>query len=185
MKIQIKKESIAVVVLVIVFSLILLARYIIIEINDNEVSVEAGGNFLITEESKKIKVYICGEVANPGVYELTKGDRVDDLVALSGGFTEFADLNRINLAKILSDEGKITIYAFNNEEDGVKYIGVDVFNYGTKEVLLEIDGLGEVLVSRIITYRESNSFSAYEDLLNVEGIGDGKLKTIIEYVENN
>lgn len=186
MKIKLRKESIAASALVIILLLILLARYVVMEVSSKEITVQASGISFENKEKGVLKVHICGEVNIPGVYELSEGDRINDLVILAGGTTELADIRSINLAKILADEDKITIYAINSKGDEVKYIGVDIFNYGTKETLLEIDGIGEVLAKRIIDYREkNNSFSSYRDLLLVEGIGEGKLNTIIGTLENN
>lgn len=42
---------------------------------------------------KKIHVKILGEVKNPGIYELTQGSNVKDLIELSGGLTEKANLD--------------------------------------------------------------------------------------------
>lgn len=185
MKIKLKKETMAIIFFVVVIVLILIARYASININSDSISVETNGITFEKEEINLIKVHISGEVTNPGVYELEVGSRVDDLVKLSKGLTSEADLSRINLAKILSDEDKIVIYPINNSEDEIVYVGVDIFNYGTEEAILEIDSIGEVIARRIINYRKDNLFSSYDDLLDVEGIGSGKLEAIRNYLENN
>ena len=58
---------------------------------------------------KNIVIHIVGEVINEGVYEIKEGSRVIDAVEKAGGLTEEADLSKINLAYILSDEMKIYI----------------------------------------------------------------------------
>ena len=50
------------------------------------------------------KVYVTGEVAQPGVYEIAPGDRVIDVVTRAGGLTPEAEALRINLAVRLRDE---------------------------------------------------------------------------------
>lgn len=185
MKLKFKKETMAAVFLVITIVLILVARYAIVKVDSNSISLETNGITFEKENIKLIKVHISGEVANPGVYELEEGARVDDLVKLCGGLSQEADVSRINLAKKLTDEDKILIYPMNNEDDEVKYVGIDVFNYGSEETILNIDGIGVVLAKRIIDYRDNKLFSSYEDLLEVEGIGEGKLDAIVKYLEIN
>src|SRR5690349_9743426 len=48
-------------------------------------------------------VHVLGQVARPGLYELSEGDRAVDAVAAAGGFTPTADPGGINLARLLSD----------------------------------------------------------------------------------
>lgn len=56
-----------------------------------------------------IKVYITGEVQKPGVYEMMPGDRINDVIKLAGGETEFADLSQLELALRVQDEMHIVI----------------------------------------------------------------------------
>ena len=50
-------------------------------------------------ETQKMFVDIKGAVKNEGVYELSNGSRVTDVVKLAGGFTEDADKKSVNLAE--------------------------------------------------------------------------------------
>ena len=59
------------------------------------------------QEIKKIKVYITGEVNNPGVKELAEGARIEDIINLAGGLTEFANIRNVNLAYEIEDGGII------------------------------------------------------------------------------
>lgn len=59
--------------------------------------------------TKKIMVYITGEVKNSGIYELEENSRIKDVIEKAGGLKETADITDINLATILQDEDKITI----------------------------------------------------------------------------
>ncbi len=40
------------------------------------------------ETTSFVKVYVCGSVLYPDVYELQKGSRIKDAVEMAGGFTE-------------------------------------------------------------------------------------------------
>ena len=48
----------------------------------------------IDEPPGRIKVYITGQVKNPGVIEVDEGSRLIDVIELAGGALENADLNR-------------------------------------------------------------------------------------------
>ena len=66
-----------------------------------------------------LAVYITGAVAQPGVYRVPDGQRLDDLLALAGGPADNADLERINLAAYLSDAAHYRIPAVDDAvQDG-------------------------------------------------------------------
>lgn len=50
-----------------------------------------------------VQVYVCGEVAAPGVYQLKDGMRICDAVEAAGGLTKAASREYWNLAEKLSD----------------------------------------------------------------------------------
>ncbi|AUG57198.1 MAG TPA: competence protein ComEA [Ruminiclostridium sp.] len=72
------------------------------------------------EEKDKIKVYVVGEVKNPSVVTLEKGQIIEDAVLLAGGFTENADVENINLAYILTENVMLQIRGKKDvkDEDG-------------------------------------------------------------------
>jgi len=56
-------------------------------------------------------------------------------------------------------------------------------NTATKEQLMDLPGIGDVLAQRILDYRqEHGDFSAPSDLLNVSGIGEKTLFEIMSYI---
>ncbi|MFA5015606.1 MAG: SLBB domain-containing protein, partial [Actinomycetota bacterium] len=64
-------------------------------------SSDNSGNLL--QIISTVKAYICGEVKNPGVYEIEEGARIIDLLKIAGGQTENSCLEIINLAQIVFD----------------------------------------------------------------------------------
>ena len=168
---------------------------------DEEVSVED----LLTEledqneeeidTNKIIMVHISGEVYNPGIIELKLGSRVIDAVNLSGGLKKDVDLDKINLAKRLSDEEKIYIPKVGEEysptevsnpttssSDNSSVENKVNINTCTKEELIALPGIGEVLAGRILDYREENLFKTIDDIRNVSGIGEKKYESIKELI---
>lgn len=170
------------------------------EVSNIENTVEMEG---IKNEEKeeiitnKIKVYITGEVNSPGVKEVAEGARIEDIIVLAGGLTEFANINKVNLAYKLEDGQKIYIPNVNEnieeyitKENGEGIIeksdkSLEKININTADVgiLCNLPGVGESLATRIIKYREENGkFKSIEDLKNVSGIGEKKFESLREYI---
>ena len=132
------------------------------------------------ELPSEIKTYITGEVVRPGVYTLDEGSRIEELVALAGGFTEKANINTINLAMRIDDGDKVVIPKIvESENERVKDL-----NAMTIDDFMLIDTIGEVTAKKIIDYRQNKGFIVLEDLIDVEGIGEQKLQVIKMYLEN-
>ena len=161
----------------------------------------------VVENKKKIVVHITGEVNNWGVIELEEGARVIDAVNVAGGFTKEADMEKVNLAYVLSDAIKIYIPSKNEEEESVistkEYITTDSgdniatgeegmkqsrnsvvnINEATQTELESLPGIGPSTALKIISYRKENgNFSSIEDIKNVSGIGDNKFENIRELI---
>ena len=60
-------------------------------------------------ESVRFYVHICGEVVNPGVYEMEPGSRIFQVVEAAGGFTAQAASDYLNMAQETADGMKITV----------------------------------------------------------------------------
>ena len=159
----------------------------------------------INTVNKKITIFISGEVKSPGVVELYSEDRLMDGVKKCGGVTDEADMNRINLAMKISDEGHYIIPKIGEDIENVKDKGKETVNQTqnlnddkseqNKEnnkininnaSLLELDslpGVGEVTAQKIIDYREENTkFKSIEEIKNVKGIGENKFNNLKDYI---
>ena len=55
-------------------------------------------------------------------------------------------------------------------------------NSCSKEELCSLPGIGDVISTRILEYREENMFKSIEDIMNVSGIGDKKFEGIKELI---
>lgn len=147
------------------------------------------------EEKNKIILHITGEVNSPGIIEIEEGSRLADAIEAAGGFTENADINKINLAYPVKDGQKINIPNVNSVDTssyitdniGENIIIEDIssntvlvnINTATQTELETLTGIGPSTALKIIKYREENGkFKTIEDIKNVSGIGDSKFEAI-------
>ncbi len=149
-------------------------------------------------EDQIINVHICGQVHKPGVVKLPKSSILQDGIELAGGHIEgSADLERINLAKRLTDEAWIyipeigeeledsQIYVFpdnSDENGGFSDNGKININKASREILTKLPGIGEVIADRIIDYRTKDQFSNIDEIKNVKGIGIKKYESIKDLI---
>lgn len=142
-----------------------------------------------------VVIDMSGEVINPGVYKLKKGDRVSDALAIAGGLAAKADREwvekNINRAEILRDGEKIYIPRKNDQfliSNVQKIKGMEVININTAgvEELDKLNGVGPSMAQKIIDYRERNGgFKSKEEIKLVSGIGDKLYEGIKEKIDIN
>lgn len=156
------------------------------------------GGETIKLKDNRIVVDIKGEVKNQGVYYLSEGSIVEDLIKEAGGITNKASLDLVNRAEKLTNNKCIVIpskeeskeikeaqndsnektmptisgnVTSNNSSDSNGTININTAN---ESELVKINGIGPSKAKAIISYREENGgFKSIEDIKNVSGIGEG------------
>jgi len=137
-----------------------------------------------------ILVYITGAVINPETTaELPEGSRVQDAVDVAGGFTDDADLERLNPVAVLRDGDQIHVFSVNDTDESEQVVatpsGGSVINVNnaTLEELTTLPGVGPALAQAIIDFREANgSFANLAALDEVSGIGPSILESLADLV---
>lgn len=142
-------------------------------------------------EERKIYVYLCGAVVNPGVYQLVEGSRLYEAIEVAGGMLEDADVTCQNLARVLQDGEQIQILTKSEmeamEEAGIftqtgnttSSNGLVNINTATVQELTTLSGIGESRAQAIVEYRESNGlFKNIEGIKQVTGIKEGLYEKI-------
>lgn len=131
------------------------------------------------------KVYISGEINNPGVYEVRDEQRLEDLIKEAGGLTNEANDRNLNLAQRLEDQMKIYIPNINEEnllentdrnQEALPVKNPDSslvnINTANKDELMSLPNIGDKRADAIIEYRKTQKFEEIEDIKNVTGIGE-------------
>jgi competence protein ComEA len=147
----------------------------------------------LNDEPVLIIVHVCGEVKNPGVYEIQKGSRVIDLIEKAGGAAGDACTDSLNLAREVIDGQRIYVPSEEEAESGVLegpaagdngYSLIININTASQGQLENLPGIGPVTAEKIIQYRSTNgSFTRKEDLLDVSGIGPKKFEDIKDLID--
>ncbi len=144
----------------------------------------------------KICVFVCGEVAAPGVYELASDSRIYQAIEAAGGLSESAAEDYVNQAELMTDGQRIyipsadevqtnglgTLDSGGNDAGGQSASDGRVnLNTAGKEELMTLTGIGEKKAEAIIQYRDvSGGFGSIEELMQVEGIKEGTFEKIKE-----
>ncbi len=137
-------------------------------------------------------VDVAGAVLNPGVYSLPMNSRVIDAINAAGNVLKGADVSDINLARLLKDGEQVYVYAASRSSSSSRSTarsapprntGPIAINRASAKELEALDGIGPVLASRIIAYRNANGpFVTLEALLEVSGIGPAKFAQFKEKI---
>ena len=144
--------------------------------------------------TKDIKVYVCGAVQRPDVYEISADSRIVDAVSAAGGFAIDAYPEAMNLAETVSDGSRIYVPT-KEEVDALAVVYSDTgsgsgdttsdstgrvnVNTATLEELTTLPGIGDTRARAIIDYREQNgAFGNIEDIMQVTGIKEKSFSKI-------
>jgi len=134
-------------------------------------------------QKNKIGVYIDGEVNNKGYIKIKKGSTLEFAINKAGGVTKDADIQNIDLNRVLKNQEKIIIPK-NKRISDKEEMKTDTININTanKEELMELEGIGATTAENIIKYRENKPFNAVEEIMEVKGIGSSKFEKIKENI---
>jgi competence protein ComEA len=163
-------------------------------------SPESSPSVVLPESKGKIEsvscyVHVSGAVIREGVYKLNGGDRLIDLLRLSGVAFN-ADLDSVNLAEVLTDGQKVlipkkTVNIISNDQASTtdkagRSTKIVNINAADEKELDSLPGIGPVMAKKIVDHRnEKGRFSNIEELKEVPGISEKKFDKLKDYVSVN
>jgi competence protein ComEA len=144
------------------------------------------------DPSDDITVYVGGAVDEPGLFSVSRGSRVAEVLDLAG-LRDDADTSSLPLAESLRDEQKITVPEKQAEPHPGESIPsqpeasaaselIDI-NRATVAELQELPGIGPALAERIVEQRDiEGPFQSVDELSDISGISDRMVDEIREYI---
>jgi len=153
-----------------------------------------------SEQEKYLNIDVKGAVKIPGVYQVSEGKIINDIITLAGGFNSNAYKDGINLSKKVTDEMVIYIYtkdeikknnSNNSNEIKISDNECVVPDYMICECLEEKESIIEVSPNEINKENNSNgsliniNLATVNELTTLSGIGESRAKDIIKYREDN
>jgi competence protein ComEA len=154
-----------------------------------------------------ITAEVSGSVKHPGIYHITQGTRLQELIRNAGGLDEHADTSffsrNFNLARFVLDQDKIHIPSYEdvvagiykerefiidyrapqqipvNDEGLGHYDGLVHLNSAMKDELEALPGIGPSLAEKIISNRP---YVAVEDLISKKAVTEKVFQQIKGYI---
>ncbi|MDR2867891.1 MAG: ComEA family DNA-binding protein [Acholeplasmatales bacterium] len=125
-----------------------------------------------------IKIKLEGAIVFPKEYSVISGTKLNEVIALAGGFSEDADTNKLNTNEVLTNSKTISIPFV------AQYLREKVnINTAKFEVLLSIPYITEQKAASIIIYRQTYGyFKRIEEIVNVKYIGNATFDKIKDYI---
>lgn len=191
-----KQKIIGSIIILVLFLILMFVGYYMSKskkVNENDIFVQ--NDSVVTSEvkdSKNLVVEIKGAVKKPGVYTLSSGSRVLDVVNKSDGFTNEADKDSIILVTKLKDSDCIVVKKIGEQGKSLGTPGTNSLPNGKLNlstatieeiVSAKLPRIGAGTAKKIVDYREKNGFKSIEDLRKVGGIGEATLNGIKDKIE--
>lgn len=143
--------------------------------------------------------YVSGALAQPGVYEFQRGDRLQDVVISAGGLLPDADASAMNMATLLEDEqhyhfptireseelaARAPDHSSSNNQPPIPQSTaspanpIDI-NTASPEDLQSLPGIGPAKAHAIADFRNAHGpFGKTSEITAVPGIGPATLENI-------
>ena len=177
------KKNITLVIIILCMIAIVIGYEALGKKNECEVLVEQNNKGTEEREEEKIEVYILGCVKNPGTYEVPKNSTVEKVAKKAGGFTEGADLERVNLVYKIKDNMMIFIKDKKDREKEVKPLETRIIVYEREKPLeRESKNKNQKIKCRV----ETENVSLKENCTNEEkeNLGEKNLSIQKHYEDN-
>lgn len=157
-----------------------------------------------------ITVEIEGEVKYPGIYTISEGYTLEDVIKKAGGLTEYADVISLDWNVfdgqriVIPKRGESFVIGYSpsfleqkqqqNQKEEIEQATEENISEDTKRLYININtadieelsllpGIGQKIAENIISYRTNNgSFQTIEEIKNVPKIGNSIFEKIKDYI---
>src|SRR2546421_7257872 len=128
-------------------------------------------------------VHVSGAVVHPGLYRMTRGERIYAAIAAAGGLTPEADPDRIpDLAGLLRDGEQVKVPALKGTAGRTAKVLVDL-NAATEEQLAAVPGFTPEVAAEAIRYRTHfGGFQRTNELVTAVGMDPAAFAIAKKYV---
>ena len=116
---------------------------------------------------------------------MDKGNTLQQAINKAGGITKNADIQNLDLKRVLKNQEKIIIPAIKHEitDEDIDTVNNNIkinINTANKEQLKSLEGIGDKTAENIINYRKNKKFETIDEIMEVKGIGKNKYDEIKE-----
>lgn len=157
--------------------------------------------FVGTSSSKpmpaEVVVYVTGEVISAGTQHLPFNSRVEDAIKAAGGFSTNANRAGVNLARKLVDGEQIIVPKLNAPSTSTESAApqqstpaksdepvVLNLNTATEEELEALPGIGKVMATQIVQFRQQHGdFTSVDQLMAIPRFGQKTLEKLRPYLK--
>lgn len=157
---------------------------------------------IVVTSDSAFPVYLCGQIQNPGIYQIEGPVYLYELIEIAGGLTDQADQDHINMVYVIDAPQSIYVPSVDDdlheistgimqdnysneqglEQESNEHIHINI-NEADLEELCLLPGIGKKTAEKIIDYREQYGlFTSIDQIMNVSGIGDAKYEQICDYI---
>lgn len=143
----------------------------------------------VSADETNIYVHVCGEVAAPGVYELSEGSRLYEAVEKAGGMTSEAAGEYVNLAQVVEDGQQVWIPGIEDikkyQENGTDVSRIELMqnsriNIGSEnKSSVTGSGDGSAALGGLVNLNTASR----DELMTLNGIGASRADAILSYRE--
>ncbi len=165
---------------------------ILLSESSTEEQAQPKSSAVAAETEATYPIYLVGAVNTPGIYLITPGAYLYEVIELAGGLTADAAADAVNLAASLENNQLVRIPTKAEIEQGYQADGwskqsedsglVDL-NRADQAQLETLPGIGPATARAIISYREANGgFATIEDLMQVPGIKQARFAALKDLI---
>lgn len=136
-------------------------------------------------QAQGVQVYVSGAVAKPGLYEVAAGNRAAAAIAAAGGLTLEANVDKVNLAKLLKDGMQVNVPRLNakqlREQRSVAVADGSAATAGGNDVVVGNNSAARGASTDKTTGKVSLNTASAVELTSLPGVGDVTAQRIVEY----